>query len=134
MNNALRKLLICFFSCVTLLGFSQNTIGVLEINENIQEGYTLFAPNSSNATFLIDNCGNVIKEWFSLKKPGLSTYLLPNGDLIRTRREANNVFFAGGTGGGIEIFDWNGSPKWEFVLSTEQSILHHDIAVLPNGR
>ena len=110
-----------------------NTIGVINANDEVAEGYTLFAPNTARTTYLIDNCGNVVNSWLSETNPGLSAYLLPNGNLIRTRKEQNGVFFAGGTGGGIEIFDWDGNILWEFVLANDQNILHHDIAPMPNG-
>ena len=115
------------------LSLGQNTLGTIEIGEGIQEGYTLFAPSSSRASYLIDNCGNVVNVWESQNTPGLSVYLTPEGNLVRTRREPSNTFFAGGTGGGIEIFNWFGATIWEYVLSDENNVLHHDIAILPNG-
>lgn len=134
MDNVLHKVFFLLFVLQSAFGFAQeNTVGVISIAENVQEGYTLFAPNSNKSTYLIDNCGNLVNEWVSQKNPGLAAYLMPNGDLVRTRRESNNVFFAGGVGGGIEIFDWMGNLKWEFVFSDQNNVLHHDIAVLPNG-
>ena len=122
---------ICLFS--GFLYGQQNTIGTIQIADNAYDGYTLFSPTNSVHTYLIDNCGNIINTWESDKPPGLSVYLMPNGNIVRTRRESNNTFFAGGVGGGIEIFNWEGERIWEFVLSDEQNVLHHDISVLPNG-
>ena len=122
---------ICLF--FGLLHAQQNTIGTIQISDQAYDGYTLFSPTNSVHTYLIDNCGNLINTWESDKPPGLSVYLLPNGNIVRTRREVNNTFFAGGVGGGIEIFNWDGERIWEFVLSNEQNVLHHDISVLPNG-
>lgn len=118
---------------VSVLSFGQNTIGTIEIGDGVQEGYTLFAPNSSRTTYVVDNCGNVVNQWDSEATPGLSAYLTPEGNLIRTRRENNSTFFAGGSGGGIEIFNWFGQVIWNYVLSDENNLLHHDIAILPNG-
>ena len=134
------ELLKCYYSVIVMLFVGtcclqgQNTIGTIQIdNARVAEGYTLFAPVSSTSTFLVDNCGNLINRWDSDKLPGLSVYLQENGNLIRTRREDNNTFFAGGVGGGIEIFDWDGNLLWEYVLSNEQNILHHDVAPMDNG-
>jgi len=113
--------------------YGQNTIGTIEIGDGIQEGYTLFAPSSSRTSYLVDNCGHVVNSWESQMTPGLSAYLTPEGNLVRTRRENNNTFFAGGVGGGIEIFNWDGEVIWEYILSNENNVLHHDIAILPNG-
>ena len=127
---------IIFISIGLIAGFlhaQENTIGTIQITDNAYDGYTLFSPTNSVHTYLIDNCGNLINTWESDKPPGLSVYLMPNGNIVRTRRETNNTFFAGGVGGGIEIFNWQGERIWEFVLSDEQNVLHHDIAVLPNG-
>ncbi len=126
-------LLSVLFVSVSVLSFGQNTIGTIEIGDGVQEGYTLFAPNSSRTTYVVDNCGNVVNSWESGATPGLSAYLTPEGNLVRTRRENNSTFFAGGVGGGIEIFNWFGEVIWDYVLSDETNLLHHDIAILPNG-
>ena len=121
-------------SALVLSGQSNNTIGTISVSDNVADGYTLFAPGSSNITYLIDNCGNQINSWESDRTPGLSAYLLPNGNLVRTRRESQSFgFYAGGVGGGIEIFDWDGNKIWDFTLANPQNILHHDIAPMPNG-
>lgn len=131
-----RSALCSFILVITFLSNNlaqNNTIGLVDANENMAGGYTLFAPNSSKTTYLIDECGNLVNAWLSERPPGLSAYLLPNGNLLRTRKESNNTFFAGGVGGAIEIFDWEGNLVWEFVLADEQNILHHDIAPMDNG-
>ena len=127
------NLLFIFFCVYSIQLFGQNTIGTIEIGDNVQDGYTLFAPNSSTSTYLIDNCGNLINRWESSQTPGLSAYLTPEGNLVRTRREFNNTFIVGGAGGAIEIFDWFGNQIWDYVLSDDENMLHHDISVLPNG-
>jgi len=124
--------LLCL-SIASSLNAQENTIGTIQISDDAFDGYTLFAPNLSDNTYLIDNCGKVVNLWESDGSPGLSAYLLPNGNLVRTRREGSDVFSAGGVGGGIEIFNWQGDRIWKFVLSNAQNVLHHDIAVLPNG-
>ncbi len=130
----IKYLLVCIFLSVGVLTAQENTIGTISISSDAYDGYTLYSPINSVHTYLIDNCGNVVNTWESDRSPGLTSYLMPNGNLVRTRRENNTtVFFAGGVSGAIEIFTWEGERIWEFFLSDEQNVLHHDISVLPNG-
>ena len=111
---------------------SQRTVGLLKSTSNVSEGYILFSPLSSKETFLIDNCGYLVKKWVSEHVPGQTAYLLPNGDLLRTAR-IPGFFTGGGTGGKIEIFDWEGILKWSYVLANEKYHQHHIAHPMPNG-
>ncbi|MEZ4921356.1 MAG: aryl-sulfate sulfotransferase [Saprospiraceae bacterium] len=104
------------------------------INNNgpVQDGYTLFAPQFSTNTFLIDNCGKKINEWTSNYLPGLGTYLLEDGRLLRAAKIPNG-FVVGGTGGAVELYDWDGDLLWYFEFSSDSLHQHHDLAVMPNG-
>jgi len=112
----------------------------LEVNENVSEynkraffeGFTLFTPTVSNATYLINMEGYPVKKWTSQHK-GLVAYLDGNGNLFRVFDTFNQNFNAGGSMGGIEMFDFEGNLLWQWTLSTELEVLHHDIALLPNG-
>ncbi len=88
---------------------------------------------TSSTTYLIDNCGEVINQWEASARPGLSAYLLPNGDLLRTRQTNNANFVAGGSSGGVDRFSWDGSLMWEYEISSSTECHHHDIEYLPNG-
>lgn len=97
-------------------------------------GYTLFSPEYSKTTFLIDKQGKIVHTWESKYIQGLGVFLLENGDLLRTTLAYNNpVFVAGGVTGGVELYDWNGMILWEFNYSNSQYCLHHNIKILPNG-
>lgn len=122
---------LCFFSRCAI--FAQKIAGPLLIENGIAEGYTLFAPLNSKSTYLIDNCGRIINEWTSDFFPGNTAYLLPNGNLLRTKRLATTAINGGGGGGGVEIFDWDSNLKWSFELNTDVLRLHHDVKILPNG-
>ena len=128
------KLLIVAFS---LLGasnvFAQQTVGLFFNTLNSYNGYTLFAPMTSTTTYLIDNCGEKVHSWNSNFKPGLSVYVLENGTLLRTRNTTNPTFNVGGSGGGIEMIDWNGNIIWDYTISSTSECHHHDIEYLPNG-
>jgi hypothetical protein len=97
-------------------------------------GYVLFAPLLSGTTYLIDGDGSVVHTWQTEFAPGASVYLLDNGHLLRTVRAWDvPVFKGGGQGGGIKEFTWEGELVWDYLLATEQQLLHHDIERLPNG-
>jgi hypothetical protein len=113
--------------------FAQQTVGLFSNTINSYNGYTLFAPIASTTTYLIDNCGEKVHSWSSTFKPGLSVYLLENGTLLRTRNTTNTTFSSGGSGGGIEMIDWNGNVIWEYTISSSLECQHHDIEYLPNG-
>ncbi|GGZ86085.1 aryl-sulfate sulfotransferase [Algibacter mikhailovii] len=113
--------------------FSQgNTVGIISNTSNSYEGYTLFT--TGKKTFLIDNCGQLIKEWASLNDPGNSVYLLDNGNLLRgTKLSSTSSINFGGTGGGVEMFDWDGNLIWEYEYNTTEHRQHHDVYPMPNG-
>ena len=116
------------------IGLSQEqTVGLFSNTADAAPGYTLFAPMSYNVTYRIDNNGELVKSWFSDYRPGLSVYILENGDLLRTRRLQGQFFQTGGRGGGVEIINWNGELVWEFDYFGDQYWQHHDIESLPNG-
>lgn len=97
-------------------------------------GYTLFSPEYSKKTFLIDKQGKIVHTWESEYIQGLGLLLLENGDLLRTMLLYNNpVFIAGGVTGGVELSNWNGTILWQYNYSNNQHCLHHSIEILPNG-
>ena len=74
-------------------------------------GYTLFAPILSTNTYLVDNKGRLVHSWHSSYRPGMSAYLLENGNLLRTADVGNTVFTGGGR---VEEFDWDGNLVWAY--------------------
>ncbi|MEW4453721.1 aryl-sulfate sulfotransferase [Bremerella sp. JC817] len=98
-----------------------------------QQGYTLIAPMNSTSTYLIDMAGHVVNEWKSEYTPALSSYLLPNGHLLRPAAERRGGFGGPGGGGRIQEFDWDGNLVWDFVFQHDKLRPHHDICPLPNG-
>ncbi len=110
------------------------TIGLL-LHDSARafRGFTLFAPLSSTTTYLINNDGMLIRSWKSASRPGQAAMLLPDGSLLRAAMTQGNPFTAGGVGGRVERFDWNGTLVWTFDHVGPQYSTHHDIEVLPNG-
>ena len=118
------------FLITTLI--AQQTVGVFVNEPQAFDGYTLIAPTAYGNTYLIDNCGRVVKQWESNYPPGLVAYLLENGDLLRTAR-INGQFLGGGQGGRIERYNWNGNLIWSYNYASADFHQHHDIAYMPNG-
>ncbi len=96
-------------------------------------GLTLIAPIGSNTSYLIDDLGQNKHQWTSDYSPGLSAYLLENGNLLRTGTDNNGSFSVGGKGGYIEEMDWDGNLLWQFKYSDSEKTLHHDIERMNNG-
>jgi len=106
------------------------TVGLFTNTQDSYNGYTLFSNNT--VTYLIDNCGFVVNSWQSEYRPGVSVYLLENGNLLRTAR-VSGAFSGGGSGGLFELFSWDGDLLWSHRFADESQQSHHDIEPLPNG-
>jgi len=128
-----KYILIIFYSFLNVILTAQ-TVGLTKYNSQTELDYVLFSPNGDTNTFLIDRCGELVHKWASVYRPGMSTYLLSNGNLMRAGKLTNTFFSnAGGGGGIIEIYDWNGNLIWDYVISDSLQYQHHDIEFLPNG-
>lgn len=99
--------------------------------------FTLFSPMQSTDTYLIDQQGNTVHTWQSDYRPGLSVYLLENGELLRSgvinNKPATFTGQFGGAAGIIEILDWDSKVVWSTTLATSSYLSHHDVEVLPSG-
>ncbi|MFT4611828.1 MAG: hypothetical protein ACI9OT_001204 [Gammaproteobacteria bacterium] len=129
----MRYLFILVTFSITPNLFSQNTLGIIQNNLEAYNGYTLFGPNNSTETYLINNCGEVVHQWSSTYTPAASVYLLENGNLLRTGKISNTEITFGGVGGKIELFDWDNNLLWEYTYSSTLMSQHHDIYPLPDG-
>ncbi len=107
------------------------TVGLTYKGEGTYGGYTLFAPNFSKNTYLIDIDGKLVHAWPSSYLPGQSVYLLEGGTLWRSVHLSD----AGGgpTGGGVQKIGWDGMLMWDFKYMSDSYVPHHDIKPLPNG-
>lgn len=131
------RLIVCitFLLMSVTIASAQDTAqsGLILNTDAATEGYTLFSPMQDTKTYLIDNDGRLIQSWVSDYQPALSAYLLENGHLLRTASLRSDRFQAGGVGGRVEEFDWNGNLIWSFEYASDSYYLHHDIEPLPNG-
>ena len=127
MKKELLFSLIYFLTIISIQ--AQQTVGLFSNTADAFNGYTLFTPQNSTETYLIDNCGEQVHNWSSTYLPGLSCYLLENGILLRTGRIQGM-----GTGSGIvQMIDWDSNVIWEHSVQTTHGREHHDVEYLPNG-
>ena len=125
---------IFLFLFVAFCAHAQQTVGVFKHDPSLSyNGYTLFAPITSKTTYLIDNDGQVVKQWRSQYGPGQAVMLLNDGTLLRTGAPAVQSMGGGGAGGLVEKFDWDGKLLWLFEHYGSTYRLHHDVEILPNG-
>jgi hypothetical protein len=108
----------------------------LAINEPAAyAGYTLLAPMNAQKVFLVDLEGRVVRTWDFQCNAALSAYLLDNGNVLRAGALPGGEQKIGGPGAGgrVQELSWDGETVWDFRLSNEKQLPHHDITRLPDG-
>jgi hypothetical protein len=134
-----RYLLILSFLVFALLSSAQNTVGLLSYEPSKTfDGYNIIFPHNQPNVYLLDNCGEIVHIWEDEAnfRPGNTAYLMPNGNLIKAKRDAvvtDDAIWAGGGGEIMEIRSWDNEVVWSYTLNNEKFRLHHDIAPMPNG-
>jgi len=117
-NLAIVSSFIFCFIYSTVYG---QTIGLLDYDIEATDGYTLFTPEKNTKAFLINNCGELINQWTFNERPGLTCYLLENGNLLRSGKNY------------LETRDWDNNLIWSYDMQSAGYNQHHDIEPLPNG-
>jgi hypothetical protein len=97
--------------------------------------YTLYSGTGTNKEYLVDTNGAIYKTWTfpTNKKTSFSTYLIPGDTLVRTVDYSGNLINDGTISGEVQKVGWNGTVFWDFIYSTDSTVLHHDIHPLANG-
>jgi hypothetical protein len=104
------------------------------LHYDFNDGYILYAPDSSRTTYLINMQKEIMFSWNSDYTPGRSVYLLDNGNILKTAYIGiHQTFIAGGMGGAVQEIDVDGNIIWEFFYSDTNYLSHHDIEILPDG-
>lgn len=115
-----QQLLLAFFLCGR--AFAQTpTVGLVYNTGESSGGYSLFTTEQTKEVYLIDNCGRLVKEWQFNNSPGLTSYLLENGNVLLAGQDS------------LEIRDWNNNRVWSYATTDNGILQHHDIHPLPNG-
>jgi hypothetical protein len=132
--------IVCVVALATIAAASpdmgeERPRGLVTATRDASDGYTLYSPLEMERTYLVDLRGRTVHTWDTDTRPGLSQYLLPNGDLLRAGNlELQNGFKEGhGAGGRIEQLDWHGNLLWRFDYASDAHMQHHDIEPMPNG-
>jgi len=129
----MRSLITTVFLIFNFVVAAQQTVGLFTNEADAFNGYTLLSPIHGKTSFLLDNCGFIVHTWSSNFILAESAYFLENGDLLRTAKVNNAHFQSGGNGGRLEQFNWEGDLIWEYNISNNERVFHHDVAVMPNG-
>ena len=99
----------------------------------ISNDLILAVENSSTTSYLLDKEGNKYYTWNFESTTGNDIELLPNGSIIGLFKDPNTSIEFGGYGGTAKIIDNSNNTVWEYTISTNNSIAHHDVEFLPNG-
>ena len=134
------KLIFTLFSMMMAgIMTAQNTVGLLSFDQSRQyDGYTLIYPHNQPNVFLLNNCGEIVHTWTDADsiRPGNTAYILADGRLLKTKRNAvvvNDPIWAGGGGAWVELRSWDNDLLWQFHLNNASARLHHEAIMLPNG-
>ncbi len=117
----------------------------LLLSQDVSVGYTLYTPGGqggggSATTYLKDENWSTVNSWNHDCGPASMPYLVlgdepgfENTLLYYPCKSSNPTMEAGGVGGQVKIYNWDGDLLWSYALSNNDYQHHHDIAVLPNG-
>ena len=103
-------------------------------DENLMsDDFVFVVENSSTNSYLINKQGFKVWEWNFDTNSGNDLEILPNGDIVGIFKATDPFIDFGGWGGISKILDKNNTTLWEYDISNENSISHHDVEMLPNG-
>lgn len=110
------------------------TVGTLSLEDDALNGYTFFSPFSGTKSWMVNNCGEIINVWDRDFRPGLASYFLDNGLMMRTYKpNPIGPFNSASNSGGLELVDWNNNTVWSYEHNNSEEISHHDAIYMPNG-
>lgn len=118
----------CGGSCGDCTG--DQTCGV---DGQCQDGYLLWGRNNGTSVQLQDLSGTVVHQWTGLQSGGYSSYLLPNGNLLRPAQAPSATLSGGAAAGLLQEITPSGSVAWQYTYSSSTVLAHHDIEPMPNG-
>lgn len=141
--NVSLLLLVTILSCKNDDNISSSTTSTeaIELTENIEvynsnkidNSITLAVEKATQYAYLIDKQGNKKHEWTFENQLGNDLQILQNGQLLGLFKDDNAAITFGGYGGIIRLINIDNTIDWEYTLSSENEIAHHDVEMLPNG-
>ena len=97
------------------------------VSQDVYEGYTLYSPSgmsNDNTSYLRDTNNTVYNSWDHSSGAASMPFLYPGNVpgfektlLYYPCRVSNPTMNAGGVGGKVEIYNWNGDLLWSYELS-----------------
>jgi len=121
--------LIAVFNAYPLLSSEITKYVPKEIDENS----IFIIENGATTSYLIDKTGNRIKTWNFDSKLGNDLELLSDGSVLGIFKPDQTFFNFGGFGGVLKKYNISGDLVWEYSINSENELMHHDFAILPNG-
>ncbi len=101
--------------------------------EKISDNLVLVSDAGADEVYLLQKDGKKFHEWTLTNELGNDAYLEDSGKLLAILKTDNDKITFGGSGGQIQVINPDNSIDWQFVYSTDDYNLHHDIERLPNG-
>lgn len=95
--------------------------------------YRFVIENGLDKCYLINEKGEKVYQWEFDMNLGQDIELTDNGNLIGMFKVQDPSFGFGGQSGLIRKLDKNSAVLWQYKISDENEIAHHDLELLPNG-
>lgn len=119
---------------------------VMETDQEVETLWTIFDTSSiddnpilindllTRNLILMSKTGKILYDWpVGIRGFWNDIILLPDGKLLATFKAKINSSIPGWFGGVIELIDKTGKAIWNYNLADGNTILHHDVEILPNG-
>lgn len=87
----------------------------------------------NNRVYLMDKDSKILHEWELKTGLGNDCVLLENGKLLALLEANNPAITFGGFAGNLQLVNPDNSIEWEYKISNDNMISHHDAEMLPNG-
>ncbi|WP_236973356.1 aryl-sulfate sulfotransferase [Maribacter sp. 6B07] len=108
---------------------------VLDYDQDLsKDGLVLINEATYDRVYLMQkDSAIIVHEWQLEYGLGNDVELLNNGQLLASLGVVSPEFSFGGFGGVIQILNPDSNVEWEYTLSNEKYLIHHDVEMLPNG-
>ncbi len=116
------KSVCCFFYVLIVLAISDNAFAQtgIQLNSNQStEGYAFF--ETSRESYLIDNCGEVVNIWPSVRRTALHAKLMDDGNVIYIKDNR------------INVRDWDDNLISSTSYNGNNIVLVYEVIVMHNG-